>query len=181
MELNGNGNGNHPDSGAVTYAEVRRMAYWLNAFTARELAEALRVHEAVGERFVKALRWAGHVGGPIIDDTGVQLDGPQGPEQLFEVVPLPIQRWPRIKRAPPWITAVLETGGFLLYDARGEAVRIRTERRQRGPMSTPGSRQKHINAERAYRRQEEAKRKRAEQSEKKRIAQSQGKQYVPSN
>jgi len=166
-------------NGQVTYAEVRRMAYWLNAFTARELAEALHVHEDVGERFVRALLWGGHVGGPIIEDTGAWESGPDGsPEPIYEMCPMPEGTVKRNKYPPVWLLAVWEMGGFLLYNSRGLPVRIRTER-ERGPMSTPGARQKHINRERAWRRQQDAIRERARVERARRIAQSQGKQYIP--
>lgn len=109
-------------NGEVTYAEARRVARWLNAFTARELADALHVNPAVGERFVRAMLWKGHVGGPVITDTGVDLDGPEGAERLYEIVPLPPSR-PREKRIAVCIQAVLEKyGGFILYDDRGRTV-----------------------------------------------------------
>jgi len=167
-------------NGQVTYAEVRRMAYWLNAFTARELAEALHVHEAVGQRFVRALLWSGHVGGPIIQDSGAWEHGPEGQEEpIYEMRPMPEVTVKRNRYAPVWLTAVLEMGGFLLYDQRGVTVRIRTEREHRGPMSTPGSRQFHKNREREYQRQQQAREQRRRLDERRRIAQSQGKQFVP--
>jgi len=170
-----NGNGN----GRVTYAEVRRMARWLNAFTPRELAEALHVHEAVAERFVVAMLWTGHVGGSVISDTGAWLDGPEGRETLYEIVPLPDTVYRRNRYLPPEVQAVVETGGLLLYNHRGLPVRIRTERSQRRAMSTPGSRQLHKDRERAYQRQQDAVRRRMEIDRKKRIAASQGRTYVP--
>jgi hypothetical protein len=171
-DSNGNGNGN---GRGVTYSEVRRMARWLNAFTARELADALHAHEAVGERFVRALRWQG-----ICEDTGATIEGPSGPEQLYEMEPLPDWNEPRIRRVPPEIQAVYEMfGGLLLFDLRGLPVRIRTERAQRRSLSTPGARQVHKNREREYHRQKEARERAARQAERKRIAKSQGRQYVP--
>lgn len=176
---NGNGNGNNGNNGnsAVTYAEVRRMAYWLNAFTARDLADALHVHEAVGERFVKALLWSGHVGGPIIADTGIELEGPERSEALYEVLPMPTAVYPRNKYPPVWLMAVIEMGGFLLYNERGRVQRIRTQRQMRRSMSTPGARQHHKARERAWRRQEDAKRNRSELERRKRIAKSQGRKF----
>lgn len=177
-ELNGNSNGNGSgDASRVTYAEVRRMAHWLNAFTARDLAAALHVHEAIGERFVRALLWSGHVAGPVIQDTGAWIDGPDGePEPIYEVRAIPVVHVKRYRYTPPEIQAVIEMfGGFILYDPRGQPVRIRTERQMRRSLSTPGARQVHKNRERAYERQEEAKRQRAERDRRKRIAESQGK------
>lgn len=171
---NGNGNGR-----GVTYAEARRMARWLNAFTPRELAQALRVHEAVGERFVKAMLWPNHAGGSVIEDTGIELEGPEGTERLYEVVPLPPDEEHRPKHTPPHIAAVHEMfGGLLLYDLRGRPVRIRTERQLRIAMSTPGSRQLHVNREREYQRQLAARREAVRKAERKRIAESQGKRPV---
>lgn len=153
------------------------MAYWLNAFTARELAEALHAHEAVGERFVKALLWSGHVGGPIIEDTGVRLEGPSGLEALYEMRPMPAIKYERNKYPPVWLIAVLETGGFRLFDERGQVQRIRTQRQMRRSLSTPGARQHHRARERAWQRQEDAKRNRAELERRKRIAKSQGRKF----
>lgn len=105
-------------NGEVTYAEARRVARWLNAFTARGLAEALHVHHEVGERFIRAMLWKGHVGGPVIEDTGVDLNGPEGPERLYEILPLPPWK-PRPRQLAVEIRTVLDNGGFILYDPRG--------------------------------------------------------------
>lgn len=171
---NGHSNGNgHADS-RVTYAEVRRAARWLGVFTPELLAETLRVHHAVAERFIMALRWQG-----MAQDTGSLVQGEGGvPEPVYEVEPLPETRYNRQRSTPPEVVAVMQMfGGFELISPRGKPVRIRTERSMRKSMSTPGARQVHKNRERAFRRQQQAVADRREREQRKRQAALQHKRY----
>jgi len=150
------------------------MARWLNAFTATELADALHVHPDVGAKFVKALLWQG-----ICEDTGIVLETASGPEPLIEIIPLPKTIYKRNKYPPVWLIAVMETGGFKLYNRRGEPVRQVDSAKKRQQMSQPGVRHRVRMRELAYQRMQEARKKAAEKAEKRRIAMSQGKRYEP--
>jgi hypothetical protein len=167
-----NGNGNQSnngtrlhayDAGRVTYAEVRRMANWLEVFAASDLADALRVPIELGDDFITAMLWHG-----IIEDTDDFVDGELGIETVYQMVKVaadPKEHW---TDTPPEIQAVLDMyGGFELFNNRGMPVRIRSERDMRKTLSTPGARQIHKERERRYLAMEEAKRKRAEEDRKK--------------
>jgi hypothetical protein len=161
---NGNGNGD----GRVTFDEVRRMARWLGLFGPSDLADALRCHPEVAERGILALR--AH---RLLLDTGEQQDGPDGEEEVWEMVPLPDTVYPRDKRTPPEVVAVMQSGGFLLYDERGVPVRLRADSDMRRVLSTPGARKFHRERERAYERQQRAIRQRAE------VSSRRAKNFVP--
>jgi hypothetical protein len=141
-------------SPGVTYAEIRTWCRWLHTFTASDLADAMGVDYEVGVRGVKALIWHG-----IVFDTGDEIDGPYGPEAIVEYAPLPPAPTHHPKGTPPEVIAVSQMGGWLLYDQRGLPVRIRSERDMRKILSTSGARSHHVNRERAYERQEEARKK----------------------
>lgn len=154
---NGNGsNGHAPDR--VTFDEVRQAARWLGLFGASDLADALRCHPEVARRAITALRVH-----RLLLDTGEHQDGTDGSEPVWEMVPLPDRHYPREYGVRPEMLAVMEMGGFLLYDQRGLPVRLRSEREMRRTLSTPGARQMHRNRELAYKRQQEATAKRAEE------------------
>lgn len=116
-----NGNG----TGAVTYAEVRRWARWLDTFTATDLANALHADHAVAVRGVKALLHQG-----VCVDTGDTLDG----EQLIEYVPLPAGPREHFTEPPPEIVVPREMGGDPLRVQRGVPVGMRV----RGKTSVSG-------------------------------------------
>jgi hypothetical protein len=151
---NGNGadpraNGHSP--GRVSYAEVRRTARWLRVFAPSDLAGALRADLSVGERFVKALVWQG-----ICRDTGDRVDGPDGPEPVYEMEPLPERVYPRARGMRPEIKAVIDTGGFLLFNQRGMPVRTSSSDERRKMLSQPGVGKRIRDRERARKRLEEA-------------------------
>lgn len=138
------------------------MARWLGFFTAQDLADALRVPVELADKFVTALLYHEQ-----IEDTGEVYDGPDGLESVYEMPPLPPGPTEHPHATPVEIMAVLAMGGFELFNERGMPVRIRTERDQGKARSTPGSRQKVKNQDRAYKREMEAKARRAtEQAEK---------------
>lgn len=140
---------------AVSYGEVRAWAYWLRIFTASDLADAMGVTTELGDRGVRALLWHG-----IAEDTGDWVGG----ERIIQMLPLP--PGPRVHetQAPEWRRWPAYSD---IIQPRGIVVRIRTQRDLRGGMSTPGSRQKLKNRERAYQRQVEAQEKRREEQLKK--------------
>lgn len=104
-------------SQAVTYAEVRAWARWLQAFTARDLASALHCSLPVAERGVKALLW-----NKVCLDTGDTLPGPDGPEALIEYVPIPPGPREHPTETPPEIVVAREAGGDPLRQPRGMPV-----------------------------------------------------------
>lgn len=128
------------------------MARWLMVFTASDLAYALRVTTGLADQFCVAM-----LRHEILFDTEDVLDGPDGDEVVWEMHPLPDGPNEHPHGVLPEVLAVMQMGGFLLYDQRGVPVRIRTERAQRQGMSTPGTRQGLKNRERAFRKGEEAK------------------------
>lgn len=152
----------------VTYAEVRRWARWLGVFTASDLADSVRCSHDVAEKFIKALTWHG-----ICEETEDIIDGYYGPEYIVEYIPIPHQVHNRRKDTPPETIAVIEMGGFQLFNVRGEPVRIRSDKGTRKLMSTGGTRMKLLARERAYERQQEAIRKRREKDRKRYIARTQ--------
>jgi hypothetical protein len=133
MEANANnGNGNGNGAGKVTFDEVRRMARWLGLFGPSDLADALRCHPDVAERSIRALR--AH---RLVNDTGEDQTGHVGDERVWEMVPLPDTIYKRDKRAPPEIIAVIQTGGFLLFDERGVTQHIGMSERDRRRILSP--------------------------------------------
>jgi hypothetical protein len=114
------------DGQGATYAEVRRWAVWLKMFTADDLAQAMGVSVAVGERGIKALLWHG-----ICRDTGDTLPGSTGPQPLIEYVPLPERIYNREKVPPPERVV----GYTELFGRRGFQVSLR----QRGRESRTGT------------------------------------------
>ena len=161
-------NGASPVSQRVTFGEVRTMARWLDTFTVDELADALRVNVQVADDFVIALDSHG-----MLTDEPDWIDGPEGPEPLYQMEPLPDTHYPRNKYLPPEVQAVLETGGFMLYDLRGRPVRITNKGEKGRVMSTPGARQKQKLRDLAYARHQEALKQRQEKDRKKFIARTQ--------
>lgn len=132
------------------------MARWLDTFTPSDLASAVRVPVELAEQFILALLFHG-----LLEDTGDDLDGPNGPERVYAMDPLPPGPRFHPRQIPVEILAVLEAGGFEILSPRGQPIRIRTERQMRKSLSTPGARQKHKNRERAYERQKQAEQARA--------------------
>lgn len=116
-------NGSAP--GAVTYAEIRKMARWLGIFCASDLADSLHAHHAVGVRGVKALLHQG-----VCTDTGDTVDG----EQLIEYVPLPDGPREHWTDTPPEVEVPRAAGGDPLRQPRGMPVgmRVRTKSSVRG-------------------------------------------------
>jgi hypothetical protein len=157
-------------NGRVTYTEVRRMARWLGVFTARDLADALRVQEEIGDDFITALAWHG-----LLLPEEHYIIGPDGTEEpIYEMDPLPERHYPRNRYTPPEIVAVIETGGLLLYNHRGIAVRLSNKGEKGRVMSTPGARQKQKLRDLAWERMQRAIRSRIEKERARRIAASQG-------
>lgn len=146
-----------PAGSGVTYHEVRSWAVWLQVFTASDLADALGADLSIGERGVRALLYHG-----ICTDTGDVIDGPDGSEAIVAYVPLPPGPNEHETAPPEWARWPAYSE---VMSPRGLPVRIRTQRDLRGGMSTPGSRQKLRNRERAYQRQEEARERRAEEQQ----------------
>lgn len=109
----------------VTYNEVRWWAVWLETFTARDMANALRVDLSQGERAVRALLHHG-----ICEDTGDTFEGPDGEERIIRYKPLP--KGPRVhpRETPPEIVVVREAGGDPLRVPRGLPVNMQTGRRK---------------------------------------------------
>lgn len=170
---NGHGpsdNGFHP-----TYTRARIVARKLQVFTPAELGAELGVSVEDAEKFIGALLWQGL----LLPDVEFEDDGFGGEVPVYTMEPIPKTIYKRSKYPPIWLVAVLEMGGFELFDLRGVAVRIRSERDKRKSLSTPGARQHHKNADREYWRQEDARRKRSELDREMAIAQAQGKQYEP--
>lgn len=149
MESNGNGR--------VTYAEVRRIARWLGCFTAGDLADALHVHEAVGEQFVKALLFH-----RLAVDTGETVELNEGPVAVFEMEPLPDTVYPRIHHMPPEVMAVIEMGGFWLFDERGVQQRVVSHGERGRQMSTSGARLRLKLKQQRFDQMVEARKQRAE-------------------
>jgi hypothetical protein len=115
------------DGQGATYAEVRRWAVWLKMFTADDLAQAMGVSVAVGERGIKALLWHG-----ICRDTGDTLPGPDGPQALIEYVPLPERIYIREKVPPPERIV----GYTELFGRRGFQVTLRQQSRRESRTGT---------------------------------------------
>jgi hypothetical protein len=137
---------------ALSYDEIREWAVILGAFTASDLARAMGVADEIGQRAVTALCTQG-----MCVNTGDMLDGPSGYEPVIEYVPPP--PGPTSYDGGPDPVAQAVRDARIEVD-RGTPVRIRTERKMRRSLSTPGARQMHKNRERAYQRQEDAREKR---------------------
>lgn len=146
-----------PVSSTVTYTEMRWWARTLQAFTASDMANVMAVHYDIGVKAIRALCWHG-----ICEETGEDIDGPFGLEPIVYYLPLPPGPTHHPHYELPEHSAVREMGGLLLYDVRGQPVRIRTERQMRKSLSTPGARQMHVNRERAFQAQELARAQAAE-------------------
>lgn len=129
----------------VTYTEIRRWAVWLDLFTASDLADAMGVDHAIGAKGIKALLWHG-----ICEDTGELLDGTYGPEPVISYVPLPPGPTEHPHGTLPEIIAVMQMGGFEIFQPRGMPVRIRNDRDTRQNLSTPGARHKMKLSEQRY-------------------------------
>jgi hypothetical protein len=115
----------------------------------------MAVDESVAERGITALLYQGIVR----ESRNFQLSL-WGDIPVYEYVPLPPGPTEHETGTPPWM---LWPCGSEVLSPRGLPIRIRTQRDQRGGMSTPGSRQKLKNRERAYQRQKEARESRAEE------------------
>jgi hypothetical protein len=140
----------------LTYDEVREWAIMLGTFTAWDLARAMGVSHEIGRKAVGALLMQ-----EMCRNTGDMVDGPEGYEHVVQYVPPPPGPSKREASGPdPEQTAIRQAGKIAVE--RGTPVRIRTERKQRKSLSTPGARQFHKNRERNYQLQKEAKEKRAE-------------------
>lgn len=139
----------------LTYGEVREWAVILEKFTAGDLAREMGVDYETGVRSVRALCMHG-----ICRYTGDKIDGPHGYEEIVAYAELPDGPTSYEPSAPDPVQAAIANARIFVQ--RGEPVRIRTERKNRRGMSTPGQRQKMKNQERNYQRQQEAKVKRAE-------------------
>lgn len=169
-----NGNGNSPGF-FPRYARVREVARKLEQFTPGELADELEIAYDEAEGFIGALLWQGL----LLPEIEYETDEYGDQEPVYTMEPMPDTIYKRNKYPPCWLVAVLEMGGFEIFNARGIAVRIRSERDKRKSLSTPGARQHHKNADREYWRQQEARRTRSELSREMAVAQRQGKQYEP--
>lgn len=145
-----------PKYTGLTYDEVRDWARELGTFTASDLAFEMGVDHATGVRCVNALCRQGVCAG-----TGDHLDGPRGYEPIVTYVPVPPGPTSYDAGPDPVAQAISQAGRIVV--ARGEAVRIRTERKNRRGMSTPGQRQKMKNQEREYKKQVTAREARAEE------------------
>jgi hypothetical protein len=140
----------------LTYDEVREWAIELELFTPSMLAHEMGVDLETGRRSVNALIRDG-----ICTNTGDQVDGPHGYEYVIAYVPPPPGPTSRPHSPDPVQQAIAQHGRITVR--RGVPVRIRTERRNRRGMSTPGQRQKMKNNEREYQKQKEAIEKRIEE------------------
>lgn len=139
------------------------MARWLGLFTPTMLAEALHVDPSVGHSYVKALRFH-----RLVNDTGDYIPGDDGIEEpVLEMDPLPETHYPRLKRIPPHIQAVIQMGGVLLYNQRGKPVRIINESDRRKQGSLPGQRHRLKMRELRHRAMEDAKEERRKESQRK--------------
>lgn len=139
----------------LTYAEVIEWAVFLGTFTAGDLANEMGVDLWTGGRCVEAL-----VHQRVCRNTGDMIDGPNGYEYVIEYVQPPPGPTTRVPSGPDPIQQAISQAGRIVVE-RGNQVRIRTERKSRRGMSTPGQRQKMKNQERNYKLQVEAKAKRA--------------------
>lgn len=140
---------------SVTYAEVRAWSVILQVFTISDLAYSMAISEEIAERGIRALLYHG-----IVESTGDWIDS----QEILRYVPLPPGPNEHETGTPPWM---LWPCGSEILSPRGLRVRIRTQRDQRGTMSTPGARRRLRDNERAYQRQEEAKARRAEEQRRK--------------
>lgn len=139
-----------PKYTALTYAEVRDWAFELGTFTASDLAFSMGVDQATGVRCVNALCRQG-----VCANTGDQIDGPHGYETIVTYLPPPPGPSSYDAGPDPVAQAISQAGRIAVV--RGLPVRIRTERKNRRGMSTPGQRQKMKNREREYQKQQDAK------------------------
>jgi hypothetical protein len=76
-------------------------ARYLRIFTADDIADAMLVDHAVGERAIKALVWHG-----IVEGTGDFISGSSngdGPKEVFEYVPLPPGPKEHPHETPEWL------------------------------------------------------------------------------
>lgn len=101
-------------SAAITYAEVRTWAIWLERFTAQDLADTLGAPLEVGERGVKALLWHG-----ICEETGDRIRGRAGLEEIIRYIPPVPGSPPRPRHPPPEVVLYFELGGDPLKMPRG--------------------------------------------------------------
>jgi hypothetical protein len=130
----------------VTYSEVRWWFVWLQAFTAKDLADTMAISEEVAERFIRAGLFHG-----IIYDTGESINGIGPAERIYAYVPLPSTIYPRLE------------GYKEIFNIRGLPVRIRTGKDFRRSMSSSQATRKQLkDQERRYqamiRKQEESRR-----------------------
>lgn len=139
----------------LTYGEVRDWAQILERFTATDIAREMGVDIETGRKSVTALCMHG-----ICKYTGDKVDGPHGYEDLVEYIDLPDGPTSYVPSAPDPVQAAI--AGARIFVERGQQVRIRTERKNRRGMSTPGQRQKMKNQQRNWEKQQDAKAKRAE-------------------
>lgn len=149
-----------PQVDGLTYDEIREWAIELRIFTAWDLAREMGVEYEVGRRAVSALLLQG-----MCQDTGDKLDGPYGYESVVMYVPPPPGPTKRERGRDPEQVAISQMGRIEV--TRGTPVRIRSERKMRKSLSTPGARQFHKNRERNYQLQQEAKAQRAEEQKRK--------------
>lgn len=145
-----------PKHTGLTYDEVREWAVLLGMFTASDLANEMGVDLDTGRRCVNALCRDG-----ICANTGDMLDGPHGYEPVISYLPPPPGPSSYDGGPDPVQTAISQAGRISVQ--RGLPVRIRTERKSRRGMSTPGQRQKMKNQEREYKKQVTARAKRADE------------------
>lgn len=126
----------------VTYAEIRAWAVFLEVFTARDIADAMHVHPAVGDRALKALLWHG-----IVEPTGDVLELNDGPERIYRHKPLPPGPKEHATDTPPEISVPAALGGDPLKVRRGLPVDGMTGgaslRARRQKLSVTGGTRKH--------------------------------------
>jgi hypothetical protein len=113
-----------------SYSEVRDWAYWLQHFTARDLADAMGVDQTIGERGVLALLHQG-----ICTNGGYTRSG----ESVISYVPLPPGPSEHPTEAPEWRTCDTE-----ILSPRGMPVRIRSDRDTRRKLAGNMSARRHL-------------------------------------
>jgi hypothetical protein len=148
----------------VTYSEIRDWAWWLQMFTAADLADAMGVSHWVAERAVTALLWHG-----VCEDTET-VDGLG--ERVISYVPLPPGPREHATQAPEWRTCTQD----LVPPHRGMPVRLvdNTERRNQ-MQGTGGARIRIKQRDAAYEAMQAAKEERVMQQRAKIDKEKQGK------
>lgn len=146
----------------VTYSEVRDWAWWLQVFTASDLADAMACDVSIAQRGINALLYHG-----TCYDTGDEI----GQESIISYTPLPPGPTHHFTHPPEWRTCVQD----LVPPHRGMPVRLVDNTKRRDQMQgTGGARIRIKQRDKAYEQMQAAIESRKEAQAQRRARELQG-------